>query len=241
MPTVLDLITASLQDLGVLAEGEVPSAAASSDALSALNRILDQQASERLMVYKVTRTTWSITANDGTYTVGSGGNVNIAWPQFIQHVNFIDTSQDPDLEIPMTPLSDDAWAAVHQKSLTSPFPSCWYFDRNFATGLGTLNLWPVPTSANLSGALYAATQVSEFAAITDTVYLPPGYRDMLVSALAYRLAPSYGRADMLPALKELRDEARRIVKNANSPVMDMSIDAGALPSRGPVYSIYSDT
>jgi len=103
------IIYAALQDLGVLAAGETPSAEDSTFALEALNRLVDQWAAERLMMYTITRKTWTITASDGEYTVGDGGDIDIdPRPVHIEEVRLIDTSPTPDAEYPLARLTPDA-------------------------------------------------------------------------------------------------------------------------------------
>jgi hypothetical protein len=195
------------------------------DAMDLLNGLMDAWAAERLQIYQVTRTTWTITANDGQYTVGSGANVNVARPVFIDHVNFIDTSTSPDTEYQMQPLTEDAWSKIPQKALTSPFPTCWYYSPTYPTG--TLELWPVPTSSTLEGALYAPQAVAEFSTLSTSIALPPGYWRMLVKNLAVELAPGYER-QVNPMLLRQAMESKETVKRSNIRLMDMSIDAGAL-------------
>lgn len=242
MATIGDLITEALQELGVVEAGGTPTGNDSALGLRKINDLIDQWAGERLMMFTVTRTTWSITASDATYTVGSGGNINIPWPTYIQHVQFIDTSMDEPQEFPMNPLTDDAWAAVAMKGLTSEYPTCWYFDSAYSSGLGTLNLWPVPTSSTLTGVIYAATQVSEFSALTTPVALPPGYRRMIVKSLVCELAPAFGRSGAVQLTQEHAKDAKTSVQRQNVRLFDMSIDRGALgvPSSGRYFwSIWS--
>jgi hypothetical protein len=51
METAGDIINGSLRLLGVLAEGEVPSAETSQDALRAMNQMIDSWNTERLSVF----------------------------------------------------------------------------------------------------------------------------------------------------------------------------------------------
>lgn len=223
--TVRQIGSDALLELGVLQAGEVASDADITDAMNALNRLMDAWAAERLQIYQVTRTTWTITANDGDYTVGSGGNVNIARPVFIDHVNFQDTSTDPDTEYQLSPLTDDAWSKIPQKDLTNTYPTSWYYNPTYPTG--TLELWPVPTSSTLQGVLYAPQATAEFSSLSTSVALPPGYMRMLVKNLALELAPSYEK-EVSPMLLRQAIEAKETVKRSNKRLMDLSIDAGAL-------------
>jgi hypothetical protein len=238
--TVLDLVTASLQHLGVLQAGETPSSEDAAFALSRLNELLDQWATERLTIYQITRTTWTITSGDGSYTVGAGGDVNVARPIYLDHVNYIqDTTATTPLELQLQPLDPDAYSKIPQKTLTAVYPTCWYYNPTYP--LGTLELWPVPTSAVLQGVLYHPTAVTQFAAIATTVTLPPGYFRCLVTNLGVEMAPAFG-APLNPVLIQAASDSKAAIKRANTRLMDLSVDAGALiqgRNRTFFYSIIS--
>jgi len=223
--TVRDIVTDALLELGVIAAGEVATDADAQLGLSSLNDLMDQWAAERLQIYALVRTTWTIVSGTQEYTVGTGGDVNIARPIYIDHINFVDTDPDPDIEYQLSHLTEDAWSRVPIKALTSPFPTAWYYDSAYP--LATLSLWPVPTDTGLQGAIYANTAVSEFASLATSVALPPGYRRMLIKSVAVDMASSFERqAD--PSLIMAALEAKSVVKRSNKRLMDMRVDAGAL-------------
>jgi hypothetical protein len=169
---------------------------------------------------------FSATAYYDTFVLRNAANIiNIPRPVFINHVNLLDTTQDPDHETPLDPLTDDGWAAIAQKDLTSMRPSAWYYNPTFP--YGTLSLWPVPTGAGLQGVIYVPTQVSTFTSLETAVSLPPGYERMIVKNLALELLPSYGR-EPSPALVMQAAASMATVKRANHRLSDMSFDSGAL-------------
>ncbi len=225
MATVLDVINSALTDIGVLAAGEAATGDDAADGLVALNNLIDQYAADRLQIYGLVRTTWTIVANTQTYTIGSGGDIAIARPMIIDHVSFQDTSPTKPLEYQLNNLTEDAWTRVPIKTLTSPFPTSWYTSRAYP--LDVLTLWPVPTDSNLQGVIYVPTAVAEFSALSTTVALPPGYKRMLQKALAMEMLPSYGRQPS-PLLIEQARESKAIVKRSNTRLMDMSLDLAAL-------------
>ncbi len=237
MATVSDIITDALIDLAVLGAGETLSTADADGGLRALNRLVDQWAAERLAIYAITRTPWTIVASDGQYTVGTGGDINVARPVFLDHVHLIDTSTDPDQETELKPFTDDQWAALGLKALTSPYPSRWYYNPTYP--LGTLDLWPVPTGTTLQGALYAPAAVSEFAALTTTISLPPGWREMLVTNLAIRLAPSYG-AQPSPLLLRQAEKSMATVRGANVRPSELGFEGAPGVAGGSSYDINTD-
>ena len=227
MAEARDIVTDALREIGVLAAGEVATADEANNGLVVLNRMLDTWAAERLMIYTVTRTTWAIVASDGQYSVGSGGDVNVARPVHANDitVNYMDSTPDPDAEYPLRPLTDAGYAALDPKGQTDTLPQLFYYNPTYP--LGTLTLWPAPTSTTLTGVLYAPAAVSQFAALDTAVSLPPGYEEALVKNLALRLAPSYGRPpDQM--LVDYAREVKGIVKRANRRLVDMSFDAAVL-------------
>lgn len=238
MATYQDLVNASLREIGVLAAGETPSGDDSKDAQNALNRLIDRWKTERLAIYEIAQTTWTIAANDGQYTVGTGGDVNVDRPVYVDHVNFRDTSQSPVKEYSLNKLTEDAWSRIGLKTLTSTFPSAYYYNPTYSSGLATVDLWPVPTSSNLTGVLYAPKPVVTVSNFSSTVSLPPGYEEFIVTNLAVRLAPSYGK-QLDAALVVLAREAKSSIKRANKRLSDMSFDAGSLTGQRSLwYDIY---
>jgi len=227
--TVLDYVTDALQRIMVLSATETPSSEDAAKGLFVLNDLLDQWKTESLLLYASVRTTWTITANDGEYTVGSGANISVPRPQYVDQVNFVDTSMTPDLEMPMTALTDAAYAAIPMKDLTSTYPQYYYYNPTVTTG--TLTLWPTPTSSTLTGALYARTQVAEFAATSTTVTVPPGWRRMISSNLALELCPYFER-DPSPSLVKAAMDSKAAVKRSNIRLQDMTLDPGALIQTG---------
>jgi hypothetical protein len=225
MATAADICQSALEDLGVLGTGQTMASGDLDICFKALNQLMDQYAAERLMIYTVTGTTWTIAANDGTYSVGAtapAGNVIIARPTYISHVNYRNTSTSPVLELPLKLLTDDEWANTPLKTLTSVLPIAAYYNPTYP--LGTLNLWPVPTSTTLQGVLYAPQQSGRFTATSDTISLPAGYERFLVKSLALDVAAKFGAVPS-PAIQEAYRQAKMVVKASNSRQMDMGFDA----------------
>lgn len=233
MATVLDIITDSLTELGYLAAPETPTAGDGALALRRLNSLIDQWKAEKLMIYQITRSTWSIVSGTASYTVGTGGAINIVRPIYIQHVNFSDSTPDPDQEYQLAKLTDDDYSMVPAKALASTLPSSWYYSPTFP--LGVLYLLPVPTSSTLTGVMYAYTAIPVFAALSDTVTLPPVYERMIVKNLAMELAPSF-KKEPNPMLAMQAANSLAVLKRENFRMEDLE---SATPFSGNYrYSIY---
>lgn len=221
MATVRDVCIASLQRLGVIGDDEpAPADALLSVALNRFNVLKDHWRTQSLFTYALVRTTHTITANEGVYTLGTGGDISIARPVFLQRVRLIDTSADPDYEMPLSVLDDAAYAALPQKTLTSAAPTHVYY--NPTSPLGTLTLWPVPTGSTYQLVVYTPND-SATVTLNDTLDVPPGYQLFYQESLALHLVPDYPPRQPSPVLLESAREAKAAVKGANLRLRDLTM------------------
>lgn len=241
MATYLDLVTASLKRIGVVGAGQTPSSEDADDALLRLNALLDSWATERLFIPSITRTTWTIVSGTGSYTVGAGGSVNIARPVYVTDIRFQDTSITPTLEMALDELTDQGYANIPQKSITSTYPTARYYNPTFtSTGYATITLWPVPTSSTLQGVIYHPTTLIQVASLDTTLLLQPGYQWMLTENLAVALAPEHG-IQVPDAISASARDAKANIKRANIRLVEQATIEGQLLGGSGMYSIFSDT
>ena len=229
MATARDVITDALRELGVLAAGETATTDDADSGLQSLNRLIDQWAAESLLIYSETRTETAVVPSQASYTVGAGGDINVAWPRFLEDVRWQDTTPSPDAEYPLRKLTDRDWQRLGQKDLTSVYPSEYYYNPTFP--FGTLWLWPIPTGTTLQIVTYHKAAVAEFTALNTVLSLPPGYRRMLVKNLALDLAPSYGK-QVDGALVEAARESLAVVQRANRRLRDLTFPPDSLIGGG---------
>lgn len=174
--------------------------------------------------------TFSITTSDI-------GGIGIDRPASIDTVNLIDISLDPDQETPLTMLTEDGWASVTQKDMTSPQPTHWYYSPTYP--YGTLQLWPIPTNSDLECAVYAKLPLSTLETLDTVVVLPAGYERFLVKNVALDLCPAFEKQPS-PLLLQQASESKGRVKRRNRRIADLSFDGGALVGRSGVYNIRTD-
>lgn len=246
-----DLLLNVLKRINVLQPGEPFDPNDQADAFTQLQLWVDSLALDGLIIPYVLRTTWAITSTKGTlanpYLIGAGQDLNISKPAAgeIKFIRFQDTTVTPTLEYPLTLLTDDAWALVPQKNLTSPLPTSAYYNPTFQDGVsnyGSLYLWPVPTRSNLQGVLYAKPPVPTPINLTDTIVLPQGYQFFIQENMAVELASTF--RDNMPAdplLVRSAADAKMKVKRSNVHLLDLSVDPAVQPRRPGRYNINSDT
>jgi hypothetical protein len=232
--TLLDVITDALSEIGVLASGEVPNAGQSALGLRKMNDLVDLYKAEDLLVYTITRTTATLTASQTSFTVGTGANIAIPRPMYIDSVGYVNQAVTPNIEIPLTMLRDEEYAAIAVKNLTAAVPTRAYYNPTFPNG--TLYPLPIPTTGNLLWAVYYHAVVPEFVAVSDAVALPPGYRRMLITNLAVALAPSFPR-QIDPFLARAAAMSKEIVKRSNRKPHELSFDRGAILQGGDWFDI----
>lgn len=239
MATIGDTITAALQDLGIVEAGESPASDDSALALARVNEWIDGLANEGLTIYTRLRTTWTITGA-ASYTVGSGATINVVRPvspEAIKAIGYQDTSVSPTLERLLPLLTEDAYAAIPQKALTGVYPQAFYYNPTLTTG--TLTQYPLPTSATLQGVMYTETALAEFAALTTTFTLPPGYKRFFRSNLTVEMASAFQMAPP-PALMQIALDSMATIKRTNTRRLDMRYPRGAYVQRpGGRYDITS--
>lgn len=234
MTDVSDLCTDALTRLGVVGGGETPATEDMTLAFNTLNRLNDAWGLEGLLIPYIARTTATITANQTSYSVGSGGDINIVRPVYVTDIRFIDTSQDPDLEMPLTILTDDDYARIPQKAQTNTYPSAAYYNPTYASARGTLIPWPIPTSTTLQWAFYSKITVPVWAATTTTVSVPTGYERFIVTNLAAELIPMFVSVpeNVAQRVDAQARESKAAVKVANYRPSDLISDAAGIGHGG---------
>jgi hypothetical protein len=224
--TVQDLITDALSDLGVLESGEVPTFADSTLALGKLNQLVDSWITQSMMIYTQDKGDFTLTGA-ASYTVGVGGNCPIPRPVLFDLISVVwyDSTITPALELPLVPFTNDAWYCQPSKTLTSTTPTNYWWQPDFP--LAHITIWPVVTSTTKFGRIYYPKQVVEFAALTDTVILPPGYRRAIVSNLAFECGDAFG-VDPSQALVKRAQDSLGDVKRANRRLSELGFPYDSL-------------
>jgi len=241
--TYRTLIADALLDLGVLAEGETAGADEEASALRTMNRMLDSWDAEKLRLYTVARTEATIVSGTATYTVGSGGDFDVGRPASVDQIvglNYQDTSGTNDREQPLHRHTEESWSQVAIKDTQSTYPTSYYYDANFSSGLATITLYPVPTGTTLELVLYAWTHLSQVTTVTNTVTLPPAYERAIVKNLAIELAPSYGKQPSQLLMQQAMNSTE-VMKRANNRLRDLAFEPAALVGGGASrYNVYTD-
>ena len=209
MTTALQLVTSALRKIGAVAAGEAPDADEQSDALAALNQIIESWNLQGLALYRRENVAYSLVPSQQSYTIGSGANFNGARPITLNGAFVTRGGIDYQLE----PLTQAQWNEILQKSQESQLPEAVYYEPTFPDG--TLRFWPAPLES-LPVTLAINMQLGAIADINDDLASPPGYERALVYALAVDLAPEYPAVTLSQRVIDAADEALADVKRANN-------------------------
>lgn len=233
----LDLITSSLRLVGVIDPNQTVPAAIAQASLMVLNQMVESWGAERLMVFTVARSEYSLTAGQQTYTLGQGGPNSLSQtrPVRIDRVSVISFNNAAQpLELPIAYLNDQEWQAVPVKNIPSTLPNAVWDDQNFP--YRTLWYYPVPTT-QVDTVIYAWSALSQFASLTDDHSFPPGYLRALRYNLAVELAAEFGGAATLsPVTVSIATQSKALIKSINIPTLFMYCDDALVSPRGGVFN-----
>lgn len=225
------MIRRALRLVGAIGVGRDMTAEEQSDGLDCMNGVLDQLATQRLAIFQEIRTIFALVSGQQTYTIGPGGNFNVARPEFLSRASVITTQNVAQpIELPIEVLTTQQWQMnVPVKNVTSPLPLSVYND--YAFPLSTLTYFPKPNASGLQTALYLPTAVPVFADVTTAINLAPGYADMLTFQTALRYASEFG-LEVPPAVVQTAIDSLANVKRANIRLEVLRCDRAGLVRRG---------
>jgi len=218
MATASSMIIRALQMIGEKRIGGTLTSDEQTAFLAVLNSMLESWSLERLMCYHILNENFSLVAGTASYTIGSGGTFNTARPNKIVKAYVRDSS---NYDSPVTIIDSDAYHDIGLKSSGNTYPEYLFYDTGFSSSLGTIYLYPKP-SDSLTLYIDSWKQLQSFAAVGDSVTLPPGYQRAIESNLAIELAPGY--IAISDEIAKIARESKAAVKGINSQPPVMSVD-----------------
>lgn len=201
-PIVRDVLRASYRLGGGLKwAGQYVNQSEESEGITFLNNMINGFKMENLMIQQYIRTVVNVNTNQRVYSVGIGQDWNIERPQRIRRAGYLIGSGTSLVEVPMQiVLSMEEWANFTVKFVPSSIPLALYYSPASPTQgaiVGQAELWPVPNAASTI-AIYTPQFLEEVNTADDPLYMPDGYRELLVYNLAIRIhqMPPYNMRPM---------------------------------------------
>lgn len=226
MDTAGDIINGSLRLLGVLAEGEVPSAETSQDALRAMNQMIDSWNTERLSVFSTQDQVFTWPAGQLSRTLGPSGNFIGNRPVLLDDATYF---KDPGTGVSygIKFINQQQYDGIAVKTVTSTYPQVIFVNMTFPDI--DMYVYPKPTR-DLEWHFISVEELSQPATLATVLYFPPGYLRAFRYNLACEMAPEFG-VEPSSQVRRLAMSAKRNIKRINNPEDIMSVPYSLIASR----------
>lgn len=228
-----DQINRALRLLGVLAEGETPTAAMSEDALMALNQMIDSWNTEKLMIFNTQDQMYLWDAGFITRTLGPSGDFVGNRPILLEDSTYY---RDPGTNVSfgIKFINQQQYDGIAVKTVTSTYPQVMWINMEYPNI--TMTIYPKPTR-QLEWHFISADELTQPALLATNLYFPPGYLRAFTYNLAMEIAPEYG-VEPSPQVMRIAMTSKRNLKRINNPddVMSMPYAIVATRQRFNVYA-----
>ena len=233
MATAGDQINGALRLLGILAEGETPSADTSQDALTALNQMIDSWSTERLMIYNTIDQVYLWQPNLITQTLGPTGDFIGHRPVALDDSTYF---KDPSngISFGIKFINQQQYDGIAVKTVTSSYPQVMWINMEYPNI--TMSLYPKPTKV-LEWHFVSVQELDQPATLETNLAFPPGYLRAFRYNLACELAPEFG-VEPSPTVARIAMASKRDLKRQNNPddIMAMPYSIVATRQR---YNIFA--
>jgi len=212
MATASELINGALRLLGVLAEGEVPSAGTADDALVAMQQMIDSWSTERLSIFTTQEQVFTWPAGYLSRTLGASGDFVGSRPILLDDSTyFIDPASGISYGIKI--INQQQYDGIAVKTVTSSFPQVLWINTNYPNV--DLHIYPVPTRA-LEWHFISVDPLDAPVSQSTVIAFPPGYLRAFRYNLACEIAPEFG-VEPSPQVQRIAMSSKRNLKRINNP------------------------
>jgi hypothetical protein len=231
-----DQINRALRLLGVLAEGETPSASVSQDSLMALNQMIDSWNTERLMIFNTIDQVFTWPSGEIQRHLGpsgaSIGGFNGIRPILLDDATYFKAPNGVSYGIKF--INQQQYDGIAVKTVTSTYPQVMWINMEYPNI--QMTLYPRPTQ-DLEWHFISVQELDQPAGLSTTMYYPPGYLRAFTYNLAMEIAPEFG-VEPSPQVTRIAMTSKRDLKRINNPddVMAMPYAMVANRQRFNIYA-----
>ena len=231
--TAGDQINGALRLLGVLAEGETPSANTANDALTALNQMLDSWDTERLSVFSTKDDVYLWPAGEKSRTYGPTGDVVGERPILLDDSTYF---RDPQTNVSygIKFINQQQYDGIAVKTVTSTYPQVMWINMSYPDI--EMVIYPVPLRL-LEWHFISVDRLSQPAKLATPLLFPPGYLRAFRYNLACELAPEFG-VEPSAQVQRIAMYSKRNLKRINNPDDIMALPYSIVGTRQR-YNIYA--
>ena len=228
-----DQINGAMRLIGMLAEGETPSAAASQDALSAMNQMIDSWNTERLSVFSTQDQIFTWPASTLSRTLGPTGNFVGNRPVLLDDATYFrDAATNVSYGIKI--INQQQYNGIAVKTVTSTYPQVMWINMTYPDI--EMYVYPVPLRP-LEWHFVSVEELTQPAVLATTLSFPPGYLRAFKYNLACEIAAEFG-VEPSPQVQRIAMTSKRNLKRINNPDDVMAMPYGIVANRQR-YNIYA--
>lgn len=226
MASAGEIINGSLRLIGALAEGEVPSAETSADALMAMNQMLDSWNTERLMIYNTIDQVFTWPSGQITQTLGPTGDFVGLRPVALDDSTYY---RDPTTGVSygIKFINQQQYNGIAVKTVTSTYPQVMWINMEYPDI--QMTIYPKPTRA-LEWHFVSVQELAQPATLATELAFPPGYLRAFRYNLAREIAAEFG-IEPPRTVSQIAMVSKRNLKSQNGPADIMSIPYALMVSR----------
>ena len=228
-----DQINRALRLLGVLAEGETPSAAVSQDALMALNQMIDSWNTERLAVFSTQDQVYLWPTSTVKRTLVPTGDFVGNRPILLDDATYF---RDPSTNVSfgIKIINQQQYDGIAVKTVTSTYPQVIWVNMTYPDI--EMYIYPVPTRL-LEWHFVSVEELNKPADLSTQILFPPGYLRAFTYNLACEIAPEFG-VEPSPQVQRIAMYSKRDLKRINNPddIMSMPYSLIATRQRFNIYA-----
>jgi len=224
--TAGDQINRALRLLGILAEGETPSASTSQDALTAMNQMIDSWSIERLSVFCTQDQVFTWPAGEYIRTLGPSGDFVGLRPVLFDEATYY---RDPGTNVSfgIKFINQQQYDGIAVKTVTSTYPQVIFVNMGFPDV--TMSIYPRPTR-DLEWHFVSVQELGQPATLATELHFPPGYMRAFTYNLAMEFAPEFG-VEPSPQVQRIAMTSKRNLKRINNPDDIMSLPYAIVATR----------
>jgi hypothetical protein len=224
--TAGDQINRALRLLGVLAEGETPSAETSQDALMAMNQMIDSWDTERLSVFCTQDQVFTWPAGLVSRTLGPTGDFVGLRPVLLDDSTYY---RDPGTGVSFGVkfINQQQYNGIAVKTVTSTYPQVIFVNNTFPDI--DMYVYPRPTR-DLEWHFVSVQKLDNLAGLATVLLFPPGYLRAFTYNLAMEIAPEFG-LEPSPQVQRIAMTSKRNLKRINNPDDVMSLPYAIVATR----------
>jgi hypothetical protein len=223
--TAGDQINRALRLLGILAEGETPSAATSQDALLALQQMVDSWNTERLSVFCTQDQVFNWPVGQIKQTLGPSGDFVGNRPIQLDDGTYFRAPSGVSYGIKI--INQDQYNGIAVKTSTSTFPQVIWVNNTFPNV--EMYIYPRPTQL-LEWHFISVQELTQPATLATELFFPPGYMRAFAYNLAMEIAPEFG-VEPSPQVQRIAMTSKRNLKRINNPYDVMSLPYAVVANR----------